>query len=41
MGKTDSSAARHKQQSMILLPFKSPGVKGNEKASYSFLVFVL
>ncbi|XP_023348726.1 acyl-CoA dehydrogenase family member 10 [Eurytemora carolleeae] len=27
MGKTDSSAARHKQQSMILLPFKSPGVK--------------
>merc|ERR1719391_615018 len=27
MGKTDPSAARHNQQSMIILPFKSPGIK--------------
>jgi acyl-CoA dehydrogenase len=27
MGKTDPSADRHKQQSMIVLPFDSPGVK--------------
>ncbi len=27
MGKTDPSAERHKQQSMIVLPFDSPGVK--------------
>src|SRR4030088_2335663 len=27
MGKTDSSAARHKQQSMILVPMDAPGVK--------------
>ena len=27
MGKTDASAERHKQQSMIVLPFDSPGVK--------------
>ena len=27
MGKTDPSAAKHKQQSMILVPMKTPGVK--------------
>ena len=27
MGKTDPSAAKHKQQSMVLVPFKTPGVK--------------
>ncbi|MDQ1002894.1 alkylation response protein AidB-like acyl-CoA dehydrogenase [Neobacillus niacini] len=27
MGKTDPSAERHKQQSMILVPFNSPGVE--------------
>ena len=27
MGKTDPSAAKHKQQSMILVPFGTPGVK--------------
>jgi acyl-CoA dehydrogenase len=27
MGKTDTSAARHKQQSMILVPLDTPGVK--------------
>ena len=26
MGKTDTSAARHRQQSMVLLPFDSPGI---------------
>ena len=28
MGKTDTSAARHRQQSMVLLPFDSPGITG-------------
>src|SRR5258708_21444464 len=27
MGKTDATAARHKQQSMILVPLDTPGVK--------------
>ncbi|CAB4042247.1 acyl- dehydrogenase family member 10-like isoform X1, partial [Paramuricea clavata] len=27
MGKTDPSAAKHKQQSMVLVPFKTPGVE--------------
>ena len=27
MGKTDQSAATHKQQSMILVPMDAPGVK--------------
>ena len=28
MGKTDTSAARHQQQSMVLVPFDTPGVTG-------------
>ena len=28
MGKTDTSAERHRQQSMVLLPFDTPGIKG-------------
>jgi acyl-CoA dehydrogenase family member 10 len=27
MGKTDPTAARHKQQSMVILPFRAPGIK--------------
>ena len=27
MGKTDSSAATHKQQSMVLVPMNTPGVR--------------
>merc|ERR1719220_1856779 len=27
MGKTDTTAAKHKQQTMILVPFDSPGIK--------------
>ena len=27
MGKTDPNAPKHKQQSMILVPFDTPGVK--------------
>ena len=26
MGKTDTSAARHRQQSMVLVPFDTPGI---------------
>ena len=26
MGKTDPSAARHQQQSMVLVPFETPGI---------------
>ena len=28
MGKTDTNAARHRQQSMVLVPFNTPGVTG-------------
>ena len=28
MGKTDTTAARHQQQSMVLVPFETPGVTG-------------
>ena len=31
MGKTDTSAARHRQQSMVLLPFDSPGIRGERR----------
>jgi len=30
MGKTDPTAARHKQQSMVIVPFRSTGIKGEQ-----------
>lgn len=37
MGKTDPSAPKHKQQSMILVPMDTPGVK---VVRYSFFFFI-
>jgi hypothetical protein len=35
MGKTDPTAARHKQQSMIIVPFRSTGIKGEQPQGQS------
>ena len=37
MGKTDPSAAKHKQQSQILVPLDSPGITIKRMLSYNFV----
>ena len=41
MGKTDTSAAKHQQQSMVLVPFNTPGITGQYNCNqyFSFQLF--
>ena len=41
MGKTDTSAERHRQQSMVLLPFDTPGIKGKILCLYSAIIKII
>ncbi len=41
MGKTDPTAARHRQQSMVILPFRSPGIRGKRQQPWYYRTFML